>query len=273
MRPTSAALTGDIELRQRPAFPRHRAVRVGQRAQEAIENRKVKLARHDSGLFYGDSDLLLMVPTFGKLAGGVEPVRGLFLARPAHWKHRPSKRIDQPMILRAVTRRRFHPRNQFVPAQLAVCADAFGVEVIDQRDQLVRRQRLRVFRLVPVPGRGQFADLGVEQMRRHILDFPFRRESLLFPILWRKRPKKLDQHPFELREKIRGEDRLQRPAIAIHACYLILLTPNSTTSFLPQLPLLRESRLQRRSYPRPRGAAGALPASSGPPREFRWHGR
>src|ERR1700675_783125 len=43
-------------------------------------------------------------------------------------------------------------------------------------------------------------------MRRDILHFPFRRESLFFPVLRRERTQKLDEHAFELRKKMRGED-------------------------------------------------------------------
>src|SRR6266853_6834873 len=99
--PTSTALTGDIELRQRSRFSRHGLVGVGQRAHETIEDRKVKLACHDSRLIDGDSDLLLMVPALGELAGGVEPVCGFFLSSPARRELRRREWIERLVIFGA----------------------------------------------------------------------------------------------------------------------------------------------------------------------------
>ncbi len=50
-------------------------VLVRQRTHEAIEHRMVKLGRHDAGPVGRKPDLLLVMPAFGQLAGGVEPVR------------------------------------------------------------------------------------------------------------------------------------------------------------------------------------------------------
>ena len=60
-----------------------------------------------------------------------------------------------------------------------------------------------------ITGSGESPKLCIEQVRSDVLHFPFRRDGLFFPVLRRKRPQKLNQHPFELREKMRGEDRLQ----------------------------------------------------------------
>src|SRR6267154_6163812 len=96
--PTSTALAGDIELRQRSGFSRHGSGGVGLCAHETIEDRKVKLARHDSRLIDGDSDLLLMVLALGELAGGVEPVCGFLLSSPTHGEHRRRERVERLVI-------------------------------------------------------------------------------------------------------------------------------------------------------------------------------
>src|SRR6266567_7572108 len=71
-----------------------------------------------------------------------------------------------------------------------------------------------------VTANGELAKLRVEQVRGDVLHFPFRRQSLFFPFSWSERSQKLNEHPFELREKMCGEDRLQRFSGAIHTCYL-----------------------------------------------------
>src|SRR5512135_3307695 len=92
-----------------------------------------------------------MVPAFGEFACGVEPVHRLFLARPAHWKHGWTERVERLMVFRAFFRCGFHPRNQIVPSQPAVLADTFRVEEIDQRYEFRGRNLLGIFRLVAVP--------------------------------------------------------------------------------------------------------------------------
>jgi len=49
-------------------------------------------------LIDGDSDLLLMVPALGELAGGVEQFCGLFLSSPTHGEHRRREWIERLVI-------------------------------------------------------------------------------------------------------------------------------------------------------------------------------
>src|SRR5437868_3628950 len=77
----------------------------------------------------------------------------------------------------------------------------------------------------------ELAKLRVEQVRGDIFHFPFWRQRLFFPFLRSERPQKLNQHPFELREKMCGEDRLQRFGGAIHTCYLKFVAATLLTFF------------------------------------------
>src|SRR5580693_9196751 len=271
--PAPPTFSGDVELRERSGFGGDASVRMRKTAQKTVHNGEMEFPRHDSRFIHGQANLLLMMPAFGELARRIKPVRGLLFAGPAHGKHGSGERIKRLVVFGAFPRRCFHSRNQLLRMQLAVLADAFRVERVDQRYELRGGKLLGVFSLVAVPRGGKLADLRVEQMRGNVFHLPSGSEGLLFPIFRSEPAQKLDQLRFQLWKKLRGENRLQRFAFGAHGRYFILVAPGSPTFFLPGPQALPGSMRRRRFCPLLRGATGAPPASSGLLREFRWRER
>ena len=82
--PGAPAVAGDVELQGRAGRRIDIAIGVGKSADEAIEDWVIELGRHETGTIGGVTYLLLMVPSLGEFAGGIEPVEGCGFAGPAY---------------------------------------------------------------------------------------------------------------------------------------------------------------------------------------------
>src|SRR5437016_12513149 len=82
--PTAPAFPGNIDLQVCSGLCGNAAKGERQSTQKTIQDGIVEFASHDAGLFYGESDLLLVMPALGQFARGVKPVCGFFFASPAY---------------------------------------------------------------------------------------------------------------------------------------------------------------------------------------------
>ena len=77
-----------------------------------------------------------MMPALGELARDIEPVCRDRLARPVDGEARGRERVERGVVARRVARRLFHPRDQHWWTQPAIDRHAFGVQPVDERDEV-----------------------------------------------------------------------------------------------------------------------------------------
>lgn len=83
-KPGASAVAGDFELHGSSRERIDIAISVRKSADETVKNGMIEFRRHDSGTIGGFTYLLLVVPSLGEFAGGIEPVEGCGFAGPAY---------------------------------------------------------------------------------------------------------------------------------------------------------------------------------------------
>jgi len=176
-------------------------------ANEAVENRMVKVRRHDAGTSCGMANLLLMVPALGKFAGGVEPVDGGGFAGPTDVEGGRREGIEGLVELSVRIAVQFDKREQDGRAQPAIDRDTFAIEAVDEVDEVLRSLDLRVLDEPLVADDGDLAEGSVDQVRDDIADLPGRRNGLQVPLFWAQVAEKFDEFGFDAAEQRCAEYR------------------------------------------------------------------
>ena len=137
--PGAATVAGDFQLHGCAEGRIHVAKGVRQSANEAIEDRMIKLRCHDAGTISGEANLLLVMPALGEFASGVEPVEGSGFTRRAHVEYGGSKGVERFMEVGALAAGRFHNLDQNRRTETTVNRDALVIQTIDQVNDTLRR--------------------------------------------------------------------------------------------------------------------------------------
>src|SRR5216684_3492260 len=93
---------------------------------------EAELRRQYTRAIHGQPDLLLMMPAFGELARGIEPVGRCVVARPTHRKGRRRKGVQGAVEFRTLARSHLHERNEHRWTEAAIDPDAILVEAVNQ---------------------------------------------------------------------------------------------------------------------------------------------
>jgi hypothetical protein len=96
-------------------------------ADKAIEDRMVQLRRHDARTVGRIPDLLLVMPAFGELPRGIEPVEGSRFSGPTYVEHRRREGVKRFVEVGALATGHLHHVCQNRRAEAAIDADAFAV--------------------------------------------------------------------------------------------------------------------------------------------------
>jgi len=191
--PASSAVSIDVDLKRSAGRRIDGAEGVRQAAQEAVENRVVKIGCHDARALSGFADLLLMMPALGEFARGVEPVeRGRF-AGPAYVEERGSERVERLVEFSALTAGGFHQIDEHGRAEPTIDSDAFAIEAVDEINDVLLRADGWLFDEPAVADHGKLAESGVEKVRGYVTNFPCRRQGLQVPLIGSQSAKKLDE--------------------------------------------------------------------------------
>src|SRR6202521_3133753 len=174
--PTAAAFTGNGDLNVSSGLCRNGAIGERQGPQEAIQNGMVEFAGHDARFVHRQPDLLLVVPAFRELPGGVEPVCGFFLACPAYAVGRAGIGIPGAVIVSKQLGGDLHQGNQDSGTQASIDTDAFLIQTVDVCREFSARADSWVFWQISIAGDRDAAKRSIQKMCGDVLDLPLRSE-------------------------------------------------------------------------------------------------
>src|SRR3984957_7704577 len=134
-----------------------------------------------------------MMPAFGQLASGVEPVQRRRFSRPANGEGSWSKRVQGFVKTSALFAGRSQHSDQNGRAQASIDRYAFLVETIDERDQVLRRAAIHGLHVAGIAHHGKLAERRVEQVGGHVANLPQGCDGLKIPFAGGERTQQIDQ--------------------------------------------------------------------------------
>jgi hypothetical protein len=187
--PVASCFTGDRKLNGCACRGLHLVERVGQRADEGVQDRGEQARRIEAGAVGGVTNLLLVVPALGVFAGEIEPVGRGIGAGPAD-RRTQRERIEAQEIFVGLPAGVVQQVTQDLRAEALGGCDPGLIDAIDEGDQIVPVGDGASGRRVMIAAAGKIAEIAAQDVEGDVFYGPLARGRGSAPIV---RPEAVEQ--------------------------------------------------------------------------------
>ena len=181
--PCAAAVAEDFERDHGCGRGIDHLKRMRKAADEAIQNRVVKVGRHDAGSAGGFANLLLVVPALGEFARRVEPVERCGFTGPTDVEDCRREGIERFVEVGALAAGEVHQFDQNSRAEATIDGDAFAIETVYETEDVLRGADLDLLDEAMIANHGELAQNGIEHVSGDVPDLPGGRDGLKIPFI------------------------------------------------------------------------------------------